>query len=422
MKIWLIQVGEPLPIDNKGRDRLYRTGLLANYLIEAGHKVVWWTSDFYHQKKMNRFGEDKTIELKNGLKIILLHSIPYYKNISLGRVFNHWHLAIKFRNKARQYNPPDIILASYPTIELCVEAVKYGLEYNVPVVVDVRDLWPDIFLDVGPKILKPMLRIACRPFFKWAKYVFKNAYAITGVTEEYVEWGLKYGNRRQSDLDRSFPFGYPEYVPSEKEMSIAEKKWKDFGLDKSKYIISFFGTLGRQFDFNPVFEAADKLADTDILFVICGSGDNLENLKRKAQFYKNIIFPGWVSKAEIWLLMRYAKIGLAPYVNHKNFLLNLPNKPIEYFSAGLPVLSSIDGVLGNLLKKYNCGMVYGHSAEGLVECIVKLKNNPSLYKTLSQNARKLFEEKFSADRVYPAMVKYLEEVVINFRKRRKDVK
>ena len=67
-------------------------------------------------------------------------------------------------------------------------------------------------------------------------------------------------------------------------------------------------------------------------------------------------------------------------------------------------------------------MVYGHSAESLAECIIKLKNNQRLYKTLSQNARKLFEEKFSADRVYPAIVKYLEKVVIDFRKSEKNVK
>jgi len=320
---------------------------------------------------------------------------------------------------AEKLNPPDIILASYPPIELCVEAVKYGLKYNVPVVIDVRDLWPDIFSDAVPKILRPIVHIGCIPFYRWAKFVFREAFAITGVTEEVIKWGLKYGKREKKELDVSFPFAYPQYKLSNQEQEIATKKWKKFGLDESKYIVCFFGTLGRQFDFAPIFEAAKQLEKEEVLFVICGSGDNLESLTCRGATYKNIIFPGWVSKSEIWVLMRYAKVGLAPYINHKNFLFTLTNKPIEYLSAGLPILSSIEGVLGNLVREYNCGMIYGYSGKRLTDCIMKLKFDKNLYRTMSQNAYRLFEEKFSADKVYPAMVKYLEEVLIDFRQRRK---
>ena len=420
LNIWLVTIGEPLPIDNQGRERLYRVGLLSNYLLKAGHKVLWWTSDFYHQKKINRFGKDKTVKLDNGLEIRLLHSVSYYKNVSLKRVINHIHLARKFWFEAEKLSSPDIILASYPPIELCVEAVKYGIKYNIPVVVDVRDLWPDIFPDAVPKVLRPMVHIACIPFYRWAKFVFREAFAIIATTEEYLRWGLKYGTREKSKYDKVFYFGYPVYTPSPRDKEKAIEKLQELGItnESSKFIICLFGSLGWQSNLDPIFESARLLEkNKEIIFILCGKPDKENKFKSLVSSHPNIIFPGWVSKSEIWVLMRYAKIGLAPYIDHKNFLLNLPNKPIEYLSAGLPVLSSINGVLGSFVRKYNCGMIYGSCGKKLAECILRLKNNPVLYETMSQNARKLFEEKFSADRVYPAMGQYLEKVVMDFHKR-----
>ena len=38
MRVWLVTIGEPLPIDGTN-ERLCRTGILANMLVKRGHKV-----------------------------------------------------------------------------------------------------------------------------------------------------------------------------------------------------------------------------------------------------------------------------------------------------------------------------------------------------------------------------------------------
>ena len=48
MHIWLIQIGEPLPLGN--RTRLMRTGLLAEQFLARGHTVLWWASAFEHHR------------------------------------------------------------------------------------------------------------------------------------------------------------------------------------------------------------------------------------------------------------------------------------------------------------------------------------------------------------------------------------
>lgn len=54
MNIWLVTIGEPLPID-EGNYRLLRVGILANLLVKKNHNVIWWTSTFNHIEKKTLF-------------------------------------------------------------------------------------------------------------------------------------------------------------------------------------------------------------------------------------------------------------------------------------------------------------------------------------------------------------------------------
>jgi glycosyltransferase involved in cell wall biosynthesis len=112
--------------------------------------------------------------------------------------------------------------------------------------------------------------------------------------------------------------------------------------------------------------------------------------------------------------MRLSAVGLAPYVQSNNFKLNIPNKPIEYMSAGLPVAASLTkGVLPDLLREHNCGFSYENAAD-LVSKLLALSKHPEELKSLSQNATQLYQQKFVAEKVYEEMINYLEFVMKRF--------
>ena len=415
MRIWLITVGEPLPIDGKG-DRLHRAGILAGILEKQGHKVIWWTSTVDHVRKKQRFETNKTVVLSSNLRLVCLHSILYRKNISFRRIINHIGIARKFCILSKQEEKPDIILCSFPTIELSAEAVKYGRAHSVPVVLDVRDLWPDLFLDSALKSLRPLARLALAPMFRTARKAFMGASAITGVTAEFVDWGLRRSGRGCDQFDRAFSMAYFSSIPTKQEIATAERFWSKHNLrDKNgNFIVCFFGTFGRQFDLNTVIEAARKLNDSEarIRFVLCGSGDNLNKYKHLAKGCKNILFPGWVGQPEIWTLMRMASVGLAPYISTNNFMLNIANKPIEYMSAGLPIISSSKGALEKLLSTHDCGITYQNGdADALAAILHDLHENRQRLQKLSDNALALFKDRFMAEKVYGEMSRYLERIV-----------
>jgi len=417
MRIWLINVGEPLPIDEKN-DRLHRVGMLALVLEKQGHNVVWWTSTVDHMRKKQRFDTDKYVNLSSNLRLVCLHSILYRKNVSFRRIVNHIGIARKFRILAMEEEKPDIILCSFPTIELSAEAVRYGTLHDIPVVLDVRDLWPDLFLDSVPQYLRPLARVALTPMFKTAQKAFSRSTAITGVTAEFVDWGLRRAGRKYNQFDRAFPMAYSISIPTKKEILAAEKFWSKYNVEDKAgdFIACFFGTFGRQFDLDTVIKAARKLQDIEnrIKIVLCGSGDNLNKYKRLAKGCKNILFPGWVGQPEIWTLMRIASVGLAPYVSTKNFMLNIANKPIEYMSAGLPVISSSKGALENLLSMHDCGITYQNGdAATLAAILHDLYKNRARLRELSNNALALFKDRFMAEKVYGEMCKYLELIAEN---------
>ena len=68
MKVWILQTGEPLQIDNSGL-RPMRAINLSNILIEKNHNVVIWSTDFDHffkktqiwKKQKNQFFQKFTI-------------------------------------------------------------------------------------------------------------------------------------------------------------------------------------------------------------------------------------------------------------------------------------------------------------------------------------------------------------------------
>lgn len=417
MKVWLITVGEPLPTD-EGNERLFRSGILADLLARNDHECVLWSSTFNHAKKVFRVNEDTRFEVRAGYDLQLLHSkIEYKKNISFRRILNHRGVAKQFRKHAEITPRPDVILCSLPTLELSVEATRFGQKHGIPVVLDIRDLWPTLFLDLVPQFAHTAARVALNGMFRQAKFACTRATAITGITEEYVEWGVNFAGRPPGVCDRPFPMGYVECEPSQKDVERAEIFWRQQGLTTSnsegEFIACWFGMFGRHSEIATVIEAAARLEQThqSIRFVLCGVGPHFDKCRKLAGDLRNVLMPGWVDAAQIWTLLRKSSVGLTPYVSNENYKRNVPNKPVEYLSAGLPIVSSLQGVLASLLSENSCGVTYQNEQSGeLAKALSSLYENPKRRLEMSSNAKTLYQNEFVAENVYSKMQDYLLDI------------
>ena len=411
--IWIVTVGEPLPIDD-GAPRLFRAGILAETLADRGHSVVWWTSSFDHWKKMHRVASDHRVQIRENLELVLLRSFGYRKNVSLARLADHWGVARKFANFARNEKEPDVIFCSMPTIELSVAATDYGRKRNIPVILDIRDLWPEIFPRALPAWLRPPARLALWPLFRALRRACTDATAICGATGPFVGWGVQFSGRKRSQDDRDFPLsGKLHSTYTEEETSAADLFWEKKGLRKGDFVVCFYGTFGQQFDMETVFAAAEKLQANrpDICFVLCGAGDRFDEYQERCRESENVILPGWVDGAHLASLSRVASVGLTPYWSTDDFIIHLPNKAIEYLSAGLPVVSSLSGLLRELLADGGCGLTYDNGdASGLATILSDLSDQRDRLSEMATNARAVYAKGFQSEKVYGDMADYLEEM------------
>ena len=69
---------------------------------------------------------------------------------------------------------------------------------------------------------------------------------------------------------------------------------------KHKFNIVFIGNISKVLEFEDLCYSAKSLLNyKDIQFVICGSGDDLEEAKKLSENLKNIIFTNWINQKEI---------------------------------------------------------------------------------------------------------------------------
>ncbi len=412
--IWTIQDGEPLPgIDTGARD--WRCSMLSKALAAQGHEVVWWASTFDHAHKIHRFSQAHTFELQPGLRIRLLHGPGYRTNKSPQRWLHHRLLAHEFSKEARTAVRPDLIFASLPTIEFAEEAGRLGLEWGIPVLVDVRDLWPDHYLTLAPPVFQSLARRLLFAEFRRVRRALGQATGITAISESFLQWGLTYAARNRRETDGVFAMGYPpsrfpEAAVLERQAELIAK----FNLRTDCLTIIFSGALNSIFDFDTVFRAARLLEDSGALvqFVIAGDGPNFLQLQAAAKGLANVKFTGWLDHLELTAALRLAGVGLAPYVGGQSTSGAFSNKIFEYMHIGLPLLSSLPGEIEQLIEKDGIGLYYpSDNSQLLGERILWLAQHPAECVAMGQRAHALFEEQYRADIIYPRLVTHLEKVV-----------
>ncbi len=414
MRVWLFKTGEPLPCDF-GSPRRLRTGMIAETLVDRGHDVVWWSSTFNQVSRTDRFASDTMLQLQPRFRLWLLHSVGYTKNVSFDRIKYNRRTALAFERVARTEPKPDIILCSMPTIENALAATNYGLQHNVPVVLDCRDMWPDIILDRFPKWGQPLAKHLLGSMYRNMRAAAQQATALTGITNDFVDWVVGYADRDRTPLDRAFPLAYSGNAPSHQEQQNASEFWQKHGIGgNGEFVVCFFGNISPRYELSDVIRAARILEARSFngRFIICGDGEALPQLKKEAGNLKNVLFPGWLGAPEIWSLMRYSQLGVVPYPSTRDYRISVPNKAIEYLSAGLPVVTSLSGTLHQLLESNGCGTRYPNgNAEALASLVMKAAQSPQWLQRMVQNASQLFEREFVGERVYGQMCDYLETII-----------
>lgn len=414
MRCWIVATYEPLP-EVDASARLLRCGTLAQQLTDDGDTVTWWSSTFHHVRKENRFETSRTITVRDGLRLELLHAPPYRRNVSLRRVRHNRAMARAFRaSAAAATERPDVIFAAVPSLELAESAVRYASERGIPIVVDARDKWPDVYLNAVPPAFRGAARHALRAEFHRARRIFTAATGITGISDAYLEWALGHAGRLRSERDAVVPLGFP--IPDALSASEVEERMQrlrqSLELSPSHCVVTFLGMFGLSYDLECVVAAARLLRDAgddSIRIVLAGTGEAEGRIRRLAEGLPNVRFPGWLNQGDAWALLHASRAGLAPY--HADATQSLPNKGFEYMAAGIPVVSSLGGELQQLLEEERVGVTYeAGDPVSLAAALQRLAANDAERRAMGGRARQLYDRSYSTSAIYSGLARHLRDM------------
>jgi len=405
MNIWLIKIGESLPGDRKFRK--LRTVTLAEKLSAAGHEVTWWTSAFDHLRKEWVSGDREIRKISENFRVITLKGTGYRKNISFARYVDLRIIARKFGQMASLERKPDMIIASIPDYNIAFQASVFAKRNNVPFIVDIRDTWPDLFLEYVPSVCKGLVKALLFRDFKLIKKTLNRADGILAVTGTFLKWGLDHAGRDKTSYDRVFYLGYSRKdIPGKRDLS------HDIPMEtalREKFVVSFVGTFSHTHNPSVMVEAA-RLLPGGIHFFLAGEGQFYDKVKGSAAGLANVHFTGWLDEPGIDHLLRHTQIGICP--SNKNIDL-FPNKAFLYLAYGIPVLSSFDGDLRQLMEKYGFGSHFNPGDPGdLAAKIEKLFRDNETRVQYARNAAGTFDNIFDADKIYEEYIRYIESMPV----------
>lgn len=181
-----------------------------------------------------------------------------------------------------------------------------------------------------------------------------------------------------------------------------ERRVKDAG-----YVL-YLGRLSQEKGVDVLLNAWGMLKD--IPLKIAGTGPMGSSLKKIVvdNALSHVEFLGLLEPAQCQDLLREAKVVVIPSVCYENF----PRVVVEAFACGIPVIASRLGSLQELVEDGETGLLFEPgNAPALAHAVRLCFENRMKVSYMGDNARRVFEEKYSARANHQKLVEIYTDVI-----------
>ena len=411
MKIWLINQYN-MPPEYGHLNRHYNFG---KYLKIMGHEPTVFVGSYLHNTDIQMINDNAILKRYDKA------DFPYYFiktcNYSSGftkRVYTMFEFIFNLYKATINFERPDVIIGSSTHPLAVYAAIRLGKRYKVPVIAEIRDLWPESFIAYGIIGKKnPILAF----LYLGEKWMYKKADKLIFTMEggkDYIEekcWDKSHGG----PIDLGKIYNINNGVDLEKFNYDKETyRLSDESLDDEKvFKIIYTGSIRLVNNLLTIIKVAKILSEKkvdDVRFIFFGEGNEKESLEEYCRVNNigNVVFKGHVDKKYIPYILTKSDLNIIHFDqnNVKKYGVSL-NKMFEYFACGRPVFSDCDFGY-NLITRYNCGFVIDNAtAEDITNEILKIKEMDSdKYREICDNSLKA-----AKDYDFAVLTKKLVEVI-----------
>ena len=417
-----------------------RVSALCERWVKAGHDVTVVTCppNVPNGIVYDGYANKRTREVINGVKVERVKLYIAANKGAVKRMFNFVSYFLKALFAALRLPKPDVVIATSPQIFCGYAGVWYKRLRHVPLVIEIRDIWPESMGAVGANIPK----IAYWGLERIEKAMYRKCDRLVTVGEGYFERLAEKGVPKDKMSIVMNGTDLAVYSPREKNAELLHK----YGLE-GKFVVSYIGTVGMACGLEVVLDAAEKLAHLqsqansadlpllghplrgqaspggyaslrlcvkkDVVFVIVGDGAHREKLEAEAKQrgLANVVFTGRQPKSSMPDWVSSSDASLVHLKKTELFTTVMPSKIFESAGCKRPIIMGVDGYAKKLVMDAEAGLdMTPESAASLVECVKKLVDNPELCKQLGENAYNNIAKVHNRDKQAEDYLKILEEV------------
>jgi len=340
----------------------------------------------------------------------LVHGPGYRSNVGLGRLR---HVAAHARNLASLVAgevPPDVIVSAMPTTEACVVVTEVAAHSGIPVIIDVRDEWPEDYVRWLPPVLRPLGRLALLGKFWKLGRICRAAKSLTSVTERQLSYGLQHARRNRTADDVVFYTGARSTPLLPDIVSAQVAAWRARGLRDTDFICVFTGTMSPSRPLGTLISATKRLMGRiPIKLVLAGRGDREAEYRGQADGCPAVLFVGWVDAVTMAALNQIADVLLAPYSPDYGF--SMPTKIFDYMAAARPMLSSCPGEAAELIRREEIGLQFRvDDVTSIEDALVELYGDPERRRRMGARARAVFEREFALEVILERYADHIERI------------
>ncbi len=246
----------------------------------------------------------------------------------------------------------DALVVTSPPLFVGITAYILSKLKRIPLVFEVRDLWPESAIDTGVISNKALIKFS----YKFEDFIYRNSKLINVLTPAF----------RDKLIEKGIPKEKIIYIPNAADFSLAEnvaqnfdaKKFrKEEGID-DKFVITYIGAHGLANHLIQLIDTAEKLTDTNVLIQLIGRGPTKDMLMEevKKRNLNNVRFIGYVDKEKAFKYILASELGTAVLKKVDTFKTIYSNKTFDYMSCKKPILLAIDGVSRELIEDAQCGV------------------------------------------------------------------
>jgi len=371
---------------------------IASQLVEQGDRVVIFAAGFHHGRYVDLKlspGQPWKTESFDGVQFVWLRTVAYRRN-DWRRYLNmisYMRRALWLGRRAGRRVPsipkPDIVIGSSVHLLAVLAAYRLAKYHRARFIMEVRDLWPQTFIDMGKMSPRHPVVVALKGL---ERFLYRRAQRIIilppfadryiaglGIAKEKIAW-IPNG----VDLRRFSP-------------------GVDSKSEHQPFTAMYIGSFGETNGVEAILQSAILLKDQsalDIHFHLVGDGPEKENLLRMKEAFglDRVAFFEPVPKRDIPKILARADVLIhvekdIPALSQYG---SSPNKFYDYLASGKPLIVS-SPFITDPIEDIGCGIrVDPNDAQAMAQALMRLfRSSEDERRRMGRQGRAYVEKNFA---------------------------